>query len=64
MLSLQKHICGLLMTLKWMNQIDENEKHLSGIGKGKMNTHNTYKIQGPVFYIYCEIIVKSEVAYE
>lgn len=38
-LSLQKHICGLLMTLKWMNQIDEKEKHLSEIGKGKINTH-------------------------
>lgn len=44
-LFLQKHICGLLMTLKWMNQIDEKEKHLSGIGKGKMNAHNVYKIK-------------------
>ena len=42
--SLQKHICELLMTLKWMNQIDEKEKHLSGIGKGKMDTHSVYKI--------------------
>lgn len=32
------------MSLKWMNQIDEKEKDLSGIGKGKMNIHSVYKI--------------------
>jgi hypothetical protein len=42
-LSLQKHICGLLMTLKWRDQIDEKENYLSGIGKREMNTHNVYK---------------------
>lgn len=30
------------MTLKWMNQIDEKGKHLSGIGKEKMNTHTMF----------------------